>query len=150
MALRRVGSLMLLLSAVLLIAYAYHADRRLTSIPSGLLNRNAVRLLYSAMLALPFTAIRAIYSVFYSFDSSPKVNPITGVFAIKLVLIVLVQLLAVLSLVVGGVMTRNIRNEDKSIMSGPGYTRATSSEPRRSGQSEELMMNKYGGVAQRQ
>jgi hypothetical protein len=141
---------MLFLSAALLIVYAYHAYRRLTRLSSALLNRNAVRLLYYAMLALPFTAIRAIYSVVYSFDSSPTINPITGVFAVKLVLIVLVQLLAVLFLVVGGLMARNIRDEDKSIMSGPGYTRATSSEARRRGPSEELMMNKYGGAQMQQ
>jgi hypothetical protein len=148
-ALRKVGSLMLLLSAVLLIVFAFNTYCRLKSLPSAHFNHNAIRLLYFAMLALPFTTIRAIYSNVYAFDNSPTVNPVTGVFAVKFVLIFLVQLLAALPLVIGGIMTRNIRSEEKSIPSGPGYTRTTSSEPRRGSPRGGLTMNDYG-VAQQQ
>jgi hypothetical protein len=123
---RKVGSLLLFLTAMLLTAYAFSTYRRLKALVSSRLNHNAIRLLYFAMLALPFTAVRATYGIVYSFDHSSTVNPVTGVFAVKLVLIFLVQLLAVFALVIGGIMTRNIRMEDESILSGPEYTRATS------------------------
>lgn len=113
---------MLLLSALLLILYAYSTYRRLRDISSRRLNRLVMRLLAWAVLALPFTATRAVCSVVYSFDASPFVNPITGVFAVKLVLIFLVQLLATLCLVAGGVMTRNIRIEDERALSSSPAT----------------------------
>lgn len=142
-ALRKIGPLIIFLTTVLLISYALYTYRRLKSLPSARLNRSVIRLLHFAMLALPFTYIRAIYSIVYSFDTSPSVNPITGVFAVKFILIFLVQLLATLSLVVGGIMTRNIRIEDKTILSSPGYA---SSEPRRGGPNEQHIMNEYGVV----
>ena len=147
--LRKIGSLLLFLTAMLLIAYAFNTYRRLKAVPRSLLNHNAIRLMYSAMLALPFTAIRATYGIVYSFDYSPKVNPVTGVFAVKLVLIFLVQLLAVFALVIGGIMTRNIRMEDESVSSGPEYTHATSSEPTSDSSNKGLVMDEYG-VVQRQ
>ena len=143
---RKVGSLLLFLTAMLLIAYAFNIYRRLKALPSSLLNRNAIHLLYFAMLALPFTAVRATYGIVYSFDHSSTVNPVTGVFAVKLVLIFLVQLLAVLALVIGGIMTRNIRTEDKSISSGPEYMRATTSEPTSNPSTKGLVMDEYGVV----
>lgn len=137
---------MLLLSALLLIAHAYDVFRRLKAVSSECLSRNAMRLVYTAVLSLPFTTIRAIYSVVYSFDTSPSVNPITGVFAVKFILIFLVQLLATLCLVVGGVMTRNIRIENESVLSDPAYVRATSSELRRGSPSQEYMMHERNAV----
>jgi hypothetical protein len=143
---RKVGSLLLFLTAMLLIAYAFHTYRRLKALSSSRLNPNAIHLLYFAMLALPFAVIRATYGIVYSFDHSSTVNPVTGVFAVKFVLIFLVQLLAVLALVIGGVMTRNIRIEDKRISSGPEYTRATSSEPTSDPSTKALVMDEYGVV----
>lgn len=142
-ALRKIGSLIIFLTTVLLIIYALYTYRRLKSLPGA---RSVIRLLHFAMLALPFTYIRAIYSIVYSFDTSPSVNPVTGVFAVKFILIFLVQLLATLFLVVGGIMTRNIRIEDETILSSPGNVRATGSEPRRGGPNEQHIMNEYGVV----
>ena len=48
--------------------------------------------------ALIFIGVRAVYSVVYAFNHSPSLSPITGTFAVKLVVIFLVQLLAALSL----------------------------------------------------
>lgn len=144
-ALRKVGSLMLLLSAILLVVYAYSTYCRLSSVPSASQSRNGVRLLYSAVLALAFTAIRAIYSVVYTFESSPAGNPITGVFAVRFVLIFLVQLLATLFLVLGGIFTRNICIEAGNTLSGPRYLRAaTGSKPGHEGPREALTMKQYG------
>jgi len=143
---RKVGPLLLFLTAMLLIVYAFNTYRRLKALPSSLLNHNAIRLLYFTMLALPFTAIRATYGIVYSFDHSSTVNPVTGAFAVKLVLIFLVQLLAVLALVIGGIMTRNIRMEDESISSGQEHTRATSGEPTSGPFAKGLVMDEHGVV----
>ncbi|KAK4934829.1 hypothetical protein LTR10_023997 [Elasticomyces elasticus] len=63
------------------------------------------------LLARLFIGIRAVYSVVYAFDHSASVNPITGKFAIKLILVFLVQLLAVMALLAAGFLTRNIAKE---------------------------------------
>ncbi|KAI1608955.1 hypothetical protein EDD37DRAFT_612258 [Exophiala viscosa] len=55
--------------------------------------------------------IRAVYSVVYAFDHSASVNPITGKFAIKLILVFMVQLLAVMALLATGFLTRYIAKE---------------------------------------
>lgn len=52
--------------------------------------------------------VRAVYSVVYAFDHSASVNPITGKFVIKLILVFLVQLLAVMALLSAGFLTRNM------------------------------------------
>lgn len=98
------------------------------------------------MLALPFIVIRATYGIVYSFNHSSTVSPITGVFAVKLVLIFLVQLLAVIALVIGGIMTRNIRIEDESISNGTEYTRAATSEPTSDPSNKGLVLDEHGVV----
>lgn len=52
--------------------------------------------------------VRAVYSVVYAFDHSTSVNPITGKFAIKLILVFVVQFLAVLALLSAGFLMRNM------------------------------------------
>src|SRR5947209_1886003 len=103
----------------------------------------------TSMLALPFTAIRATYGIVYSFDHSPTVNPVTSIFAVKLVLIFLVQLLAVIALVIGGVLTRNIRMENESTSSATEYMRAAASEPTSDRSNKGLALDGYD-VAQGQ
>ena len=63
----------------------------------------------TTLIALPFIGIRSIYSVVYTFDhKSTALNPVTGSFAVKLFLVVLVQLLAAIALIVGGYLARDI------------------------------------------
>jgi hypothetical protein len=52
--------------------------------------------------------IRATYSLIYSIDHSPSINPITGAFAVKLILVFLVQLIAVLLLIARSWFSRDI------------------------------------------
>jgi len=61
-------------------------------------------LAHVTLLALCFVAARVIYGFVYAFGHYPKLSPINGIFVVKFVLIFLVQLLAVLCLVVGGLM----------------------------------------------
>ena len=64
--------------------------------------------------AVPFIGARALYTVVYTFDHGDNsLSPITGSFAVKLVLVVLVQLLAVLAFIAGGWMTRGLAREMK-------------------------------------
>ena len=52
--------------------------------------------------------IRTIYSFVFSVDHSPSINPVTGKFAVKLVLVFLVQLIAVAFLIAGSWVSRDI------------------------------------------
>ena len=65
-------------------------------------------LLMVTIVALPFVGVRTFYTVIYAFDHSPSVTPRTAKFAIKFVLVFLVQLVAAISLTVGGFLTRKI------------------------------------------
>ncbi|OQV04422.1 hypothetical protein CLAIMM_09308 [Cladophialophora immunda] len=60
------------------------------------------------VLACVFIGVRAIYSVVYAFDHAKSLSPFTGTFAVKFVLIFLVQLIAVLFLLAVAFVTRNI------------------------------------------
>jgi hypothetical protein len=75
----------------------------------------AILLLATACI---FVGVRSVYSVVYAFDHSPSVNPITGGFAIKLVLVFLVQLIAVVALLAVGFLTRNIAAESGTRRTG--------------------------------
>ena len=64
--------------------------------------------------AVPFIGVRALYTVVYTFDQGDKsLSPITGSFAVKLVLVVLVQLLAVVAFIAGGWISRGLAHEIK-------------------------------------
>ena len=107
--LQRAGYIILLLVVLVLAAYAIFALLRLRSSSDAQgATRDAQRLTYFASVAIVFAAVRVLYSIVYAFNRSPKLSPVTATFAVRFVLIFLVQLLAALSLIVGGVVTRNI------------------------------------------
>ena len=106
---------MVFLVAILLCGYAYFTWRGLRrSRPHS--HTKATLLLYFTTPAALFTLVRAAYTVVYAFDRSPKVSPTTGTFSVKFVLIFLVQLIAALCLVMGGIMTRLICDEDRELI----------------------------------
>lgn len=94
---------------ILLAVYAFHTLHRLRNNPDvrGHI-RDALYLTYFALIAIVFALVRVIYSVVYAFNRSPSLSPLTATFAVRFLLIFLVQLLAALCLVVGGVISRNI------------------------------------------
>ncbi|KAH6888508.1 hypothetical protein B0T10DRAFT_562081 [Thelonectria olida] len=56
-----------------------------------------------------FVGIRAVYSVIYTFDNNPDLNPLTGKLVVKVVFVVLVQFIAVALMITGAWVTRDIR-----------------------------------------
>ncbi|OAP58802.1 hypothetical protein AYL99_06099 [Fonsecaea erecta] len=60
------------------------------------------------VLASVFIGVRAIYSVVYAFDHARSLSPFTGSFAVKFVLIFLVQLISILFLLAVAFVTRNL------------------------------------------
>jgi hypothetical protein len=100
----KAGYLILLLVIILLIAHAIVLVRSVR-------NTSAITLLHWVLVAILFLAIRVIYSVVYAFTGKPSLSPLTGTFAIKFVLIFLVQLIAACCLVVGGFVTRNMNHD---------------------------------------
>jgi len=105
------GSLMLLLAVILLAVLAVTTLQSLqkTSLNSRRSSTNAAgTLTIGIIIALPFAAVRVIYSVVYAFSDSKTLSPITGSFAVKLILISLVQIFASLLLVIAGLSSRNV------------------------------------------
>jgi uncharacterized membrane protein YjgN (DUF898 family) len=66
-------------------------------------------LLIGTTVALPFLAIRILYSVISAFDS--KINAFTGPISYRVVLSVLMELIVVIILAVFGVLTRDIERD---------------------------------------
>jgi hypothetical protein len=99
------GYVLLLLALLSLFAFAIYAALRLKR--EGFAGRPGAGPLLLArvtLLALCFVAARVIYGFVYAFGHDPKLSSISGIFVVKFVLIFLVQLLAMLCLVVGGLM----------------------------------------------
>jgi len=66
-------------------------------------------LLIGTTVALPFLAIRILYSVISAFDT--KINAFTGPIADRVVLGVLMELLIVIILAVFGILTKDIESD---------------------------------------
>lgn len=107
--LRKVGAIFLLLA---FLAIAGHALWVLWRHRSGgpKTFRMAKKLLYGALVALPFVFVRVVYTVVYEFakpagGTSRALSPVTASIAVRVVLILLVPLLVVVSLIVGGLLS---------------------------------------------
>ncbi|GAB7349058.1 hypothetical protein MBLNU459_g8020t1 [Dothideomycetes sp. NU459] len=72
------------------------------------------KLFIAVAVALLPIGIRSVYGIVYAFDHSPDVSSIYGTFAIRLLLVFLMQLLAALAMIAGGVISRNIVKEHKN------------------------------------
>ncbi|KAF4948542.1 hypothetical protein FSARC_13714 [Fusarium sarcochroum] len=81
-------------------------------------------MLLAAGVGIPFQFIRVVHSMTYAFERVPSMDPIMGVFAVKLILIFLTQLAVVLSLVAGGWLSK-----DPGERSYQGLQRNVSAEP---------------------
>ena len=116
--LREAGSIVLLVVWINLLAYAIWLCKTIVSRRSPV--RSTLRWFsLSIVVAATFVGVRALYGVVYSFDhNDATLNPVTGSFAVKLVLIVLVQLLAVMSLVAGAWKTKDIKTIFRNWESG--------------------------------
>lgn len=73
------------------------------------------QLLLSCTVALVFTGIRVIYSLVALVTQNPTLSPATGSLAVRVVLSFLPELISTLILLVGGILTRDIRKD-----AGPG------------------------------
>ncbi|KAK5454289.1 hypothetical protein LTS15_006289 [Exophiala xenobiotica] len=105
--LQETGVVLLLLTWIVLVYMCFRLCRAL----GQRLQPGAVLPILLLAIACIFVGVRSVYSVVYAFDHSTSVNPITGGFAIKLVLVFLVQLIAVVALLSVGYFTRNIATE---------------------------------------
>jgi cytochrome bd-type quinol oxidase subunit 2 len=112
------GYVLLLVVLVILVLYAAHTLRRASAHTSNAntstnKNSSALHFTHAVCLALVFVAIRVLYSVAYAFSRSSNLNPVTGTFAVKFILIFLAQLIAALCLLVGGILDRDIAKKSE-------------------------------------
>lgn len=110
--LQKGGYVILLLAIILLAVYSLVLFVRLTK---QRLQRThpAMKLLLCTIAAIVFAVVRVAYGLAAAVTESPSLSSITGTFAVKFILIFLVQLVAALFLIVGGFLSRNLRNEGK-------------------------------------
>ena len=106
----KVGYIILFLVVVKLAINALFVQKHLSrSTENQNMRTGILPLVYWTLIAIVFVAVRVIYGLVFAFDRSPKLSPYSGSFAVKFVLIFLVQLIAALCLVVGGLVTKNIK-----------------------------------------
>lgn len=122
--LRKVGSILLLVAFLAIAAHASWIFLRHRASPNSM----ARRLLYSSLPPLPLIFSRLIYTIVYSFAAPSShtfraLNPATASIAIRVVFILLLPLLAVLSLIVGGLLSRRLarHEEERRPQSIEGY-----------------------------
>jgi hypothetical protein len=107
---REIGAVLIFATWTLLAVYAALVWRKVRN-TAEVAKTSLSRLATCVVLATPAIGIRAVYSMVFAFDHSPSVSPITGNFAIKLILVVLVQLIAVLFMIQGSWISRGIVRE---------------------------------------
>lgn len=117
----KVGACLFVLLSLVLTCYVVwvlHRLRRPSRNPVSILRspnetvlRAVVKLAYAVAVAVPLVVVRTVYSVVYAFDHNPLISPTTGSFGVKFTLAFLVPLIAVLTLITGGLLTVNMRME---------------------------------------
>lgn len=121
------GSCLLFLGWILLVVSASRFIRDMS--PSA--GNSIFWLFIAAFFALVPLLIRTIYGMIYAFDRSPKVSPVIGYFAIRLILVFLMLFIAAVILIIGGLASRNISAEH------PHLERAWPSQDSRNGLSND-------------
>jgi hypothetical protein len=115
MSLLKAGYLILLLVVVCLGIYAARILLRLRRAPTvRVYNKSAMYLASFAGIALAFALVRVIYSIVFAFKRTPDLNPFTGTFAVKLIFIFLVQIIAASCLMVGGILSDNMAGKGET------------------------------------
>jgi len=73
--------------------------------------RDGTKLLYVALLSLPFTGIRIMTGAVYIFTRSADLNPVTGTLGFRVGLDLIPELITILAFVFVGIATRNVARE---------------------------------------
>lgn len=109
-ALVKAGMVMLLLSwlslAIFTVATFQHFFTRESRKLTG--NRGAKKLLLAVTISMPFLGIRVLERLIYFFTRNQELNPVTGSLGLRVGLEVIEEIIVTLSLVISGVMTRNV------------------------------------------
>jgi hypothetical protein len=114
----KTGWILLLICLVLLMAQgAYLLQFRVQQASSFAIACHLKTLLYCLFASLPFAMVRIAYEVAYIFDPTQARNTEVGDFMIILFVVFLMQLFAVLPVVLGGFLTRNIGNGELGLVS---------------------------------
>jgi len=113
--LQEAGSIILLVALIAITLYAlktrFTIGRQTSGTSKHQKHSKITPLVDAAILALPFLYVRVFYGIVYAFTHSRKLNPITGSFVIQVVLITVVQTIAALILLVGGLLTLNVARD---------------------------------------
>lgn len=109
--LREAGAALLFVTWLGLVQYVAWLFLRYRGVQHDL-SRRTIALRTWVAVALLFGGAKVVYAVVYSFDHEDgDINPITGLFVIKVVLVVGTQLAAVVAMVVGGWLSLGIVKE---------------------------------------
>ncbi len=82
--------------------------QRLSSVPSHPNFRAARYLILAAGAGMPFQLVRLAYNTTYAFIRVPSLDPVTGSFATRLILMFMMQLAVVLMASAGGFLSRHV------------------------------------------
>lgn len=105
------GYFIILFSMICLFLFSAFTLRELR--PNGYekTTQSAKILLYGVVIALMIVLIRVFYSIVFGFTLKRSLSPYNGSFAVKVIFISLVQILAAVVILFVGLKTRNIKQE---------------------------------------
>lgn len=116
----KVGNCIILCTILILIGWLVILGRRIAGRGDHPYARPTKTMFYTACAGVPFQSLRSAYATTYAFTGIRSLDPFTGSFATRLVLMFMFELAVTLIATVGGWMTRHI-NDEKEIDQQP-YT----------------------------
>ncbi len=106
--LNQIGNCVMLFVMFTICGWMIPTWRRITSVPSHPNFAAARYLIFAAAAAMPFQLVRLAYNTTYAFLRVPSLDPVTGSFATRLILLFFMQLGVSLSAVAGGWFSRRV------------------------------------------
>ncbi|PSR80517.1 hypothetical protein BD289DRAFT_62782 [Coniella lustricola] len=106
--LNQIGNCLMLFVMFAICWWMWPTWRRISSLPSHPNHGAALALLYCAGIAMPFHLVRLAYNTTYAFNRIPSLDPVTGSFATRLILMFLMQAGVSVAAIWGGWKSRNV------------------------------------------
>ncbi|KAH8885003.1 hypothetical protein GQ53DRAFT_879293 [Thozetella sp. PMI_491] len=106
--LNQIGNCLMLFVMFAICWWMWPTWRRVSSVPTHPNYRSARWLLYTAGAAMPFHLVRLAYNTTYAFLRVSSLDPVTGSFATRLILLFFMQLGVALPAIAGGWMSKEL------------------------------------------
>jgi hypothetical protein len=113
----RIGNILQLIVLFGIFCCAWPTYTRIRSVRHDAIRRPALLMLWAVLAATPLQSVRLAYLTTYAFTAIPSLDPVTGAFVVKLVLIFGTQLIISLIVITGGWLGIPLRSKSMYLQS---------------------------------